>query len=364
MLRKWWVVAGLGAGLLIGLLGGLVGGGNYRATAILQVTSDSPDSNRVNQLAQSTAALAQSAGVLNEAAKSRGVAVADLRLRTTARSEQGTDMVEVTVSGASAASAMADANTVAEQVVANVQARSTGQLEQLQKGTEEAVTKYPLRDAEAELARRQSLGQSVGAAQSSAINSGTIVQVLDRADGAESLGLSPLLSMLIGLVGGGLVGSGAALTLNRGRLPLRGNEDIATLAPELALTSSRPATQATANFLGSSDRTLTVLALPGAETAAQQIARRSVAVGQERGNRVELVDAWEPGPNRFRAFAANGDEGLRQVVVCPADEACLDLAAGQESMSYLLVATAGTSLADVTDVAAALGTDKTDAIVV
>jgi hypothetical protein len=366
-LRWAWLASALAAGAVFGAwAAGSIGGADYRATTVLEIALTSDDSNRVAQLAQAAARLGESAAVMERAAAALGVSASDLRDRTQVSWEDGTDIVEVTVTAPSADAAVENTNAVAEAMRSVSAERAEERLQLLLSEGDRVLQDDVLSDAAAEEARKSGLGSAVAGRQDEALVSATLIDVLDPAEEAAQLGVPVPVGAALGGLGGLALAAAAAVTLPLTRRRVTGNDQLAMLAPALAGSSTHTVEEQAGRLLDGEAAGLVVLGMLGAEEAAGEVAARIARAVRLHEVGAELVDA-RAGLDARTLHALRrpapavlpGTPDAVHVVVCAADEQSLELVAGQSRLLTLVVTTPRTStIQQLRDVAAAVRTTK------
>ena len=204
--------------------------------------------------------------------------------------------------------------------------------------------------------------------QGAAIGSGTQVEVINPADRAEPSGITSPIGTVLGAFAGLALAAAAAAFLPVTRHRIRDNREIATLAPSLRLRSRRAAHEQAGRLMESGASTMAVLAMPGAEESARQLADRIVRVIGAHGLPAQLVDARQGLTSEHASVLRRGDRHLGddrlRVLVAPANEDTVELLSGQtEILSSLVAVPRRTRLEDIQDVATAVATTRPVAII-
>lgn len=368
-LRSKWLVLGTILGAVLGLVFALVfEAGRYTAETVLQVAPTQNESQRAAQLAQAVTVLAGSSAVLNEAAEATDVGAADLRRRTSVIWEDSTSIVTVAVQSRSSRDAQEQSTAVAEAIISQAAESSKVQLEAIREQATGALSTETLPDPTAEDARKSTLGNEVAQRQGAAIGSGTQIEIINPADRAEPSGITSPIGTVLGAFAGLALATAAAAFLPVTRHRIRDNREIAMLAPSLRLYSRRAAHEQAGRLMESHASTLAVLAMPGAEESARQLADRIVRVIGAHGLSAQLVDARQGLTSEQASVLRRGDrnpaDARLHILVVPADEDTVELLAGQtEVLSAVVSVPRRTRLEDIQDVASAVATTGPVAII-
>lgn len=368
-LRTKWIVLGAVLGAIAGLVFSLIfEAGRYTASTVLEVAPTATESQRAAQLAQAVNVFAGSSPVYNQAAEANDVTAADLRRRTKVVWEDGTSIITISVSARSSQAAQDQATSLADTVINLSESSTGGQRERLLRESQEVLARDVLTDPTAEQARKGSLGSAVADQQGGVIASGTQITVINPADTAEPSGLTAPLGSVLGAFAGLVLMAAAAVLLPVARHRIRNNREIATLAPSLQLRSRRAAHEQAGRLMESGARAMVILAMPGAEESARQLASRIVRVVAAHSLSAQFVDASD-GLTSGQASAlrrgeiVDGDTILR-VVAAPANEDTIELLAGQTDVLSSVVSVPNrTRLEDLQDVTSAVATTRPVAIV-
>lgn len=355
-LRWKWLAAGAVLGAVLGLLAGTFGGGQYKAVGTIEVRPSSPDSTSTTQAAQAVAQTGKSAAVLSAAAQKRGVSASDLAKRVTVRWVDGTGMVEISAQATGATSASADTNAVGEAIIAAGQTRSTTRLTTIRDRGNEVIANEPLLDPIAEDSRKSALGAALADQQGAALVAGTNVDFIDPATEGERVNLPLPVSLGLGLVGGVLLGALLALAIPIGRHKLASNRELLVLAPDLAHRSSRAAAEQAGRLVSERASGVVLLAMPGAERAAQQMSEQVARAVASRGLPVNIVNVTKPDDLTILNRSGLAGEPI-QVVVTGVDQETLSSVAGQSTVrSAVVAAPRASTLRDIAEVTSAVAT--------
>lgn len=368
-LRSKWLVLGTILGAIIGLVFSLMfESGRFTAETVLQVGAAQNESQRASQLAQAVTVLAGNSAVMNAAADETGVEPADLRQRTTVTWEDGTAIVTIAVKARSSQAAQEQSTAIADAIIEVGQNTSEEQLAKIQTQSADTLVQNVLADPIAEESRKGALGQEVAQRQGDAIGTGTQVEIINPADRAEPSGITSPIGTVLGAFAGLALAAAAAAFLPISRHRIRDNREIATLAPSLRLRSRRAAHEQAGRLMESNASTMAVLAMPGAEESARQLADRIVRVIGAHGLPAQLVDARQGLSSDQASVLRRGDRNVGddrlRVLVAPANEDTVELLAGQtEVLTSLVSVPRRTRLEDIQDVATAVATTRPVAIV-
>jgi len=370
-LARWtWAVAGLIIGALLGLLSAT--GGEWKATATLQINSSSSDPNALTSTGTSlqnevtadpVLAAAAKALTANARFKAAGCAPVDkdtIGAGVEALWTTGTSVVGVTaydpVTACAGMKASAIAHATAEQIKLDASSRIQGNQTDIVRALASATVGPPTSDEEK--ARRQALGQQAGTTQGSYLSTMQSVSVIDASVAVPS-GQDRNTSALLGAAGGAFLGALAAVAAGAGRRRPHSPRELQALAPDLTVRTTVQAGELAGRVLETGRRSVVVLALPDTRFAATQLGMAIAHHLRTHGATVALVDRvadqnassedrlWALRRDVRRNVPANFSADLL-VVVAGADEEALSLIAGQSDLLVSVVAKQRkTNLADI-----------------
>lgn len=341
----------LGGALLVALLALLAPTSHQStATAVMQMTNGDLDSLRTKQLGQTAERTLTSEAVITAAAAARGIDARALMERVTAKWENDTDVVSVTVTGDDPRATVEDVNAVAQAVATVGEQQTRGQLSQIQKESNDLLVSGSLRDAVAENARRSQLGTSVAGRQDAATATSTSLVLLDRAVEAQQAGLSRSVRLILGLTAGGLLAGAAAVLVPMSRRRVRTVREVSALSTDLKV---RPSSAAVGHMAGrlveSETKDLTVVALPEAGVDATTFAHDVASAVRDHGLSASVVNGLEREvgerlmrrEGRARVRLEHGTDVL--IVVVPDEDWALRLLRGQAGFRSAVVGVRGQS---------------------
>lgn len=296
--RPLWLVIGAAAGALLAAPFATVTG--YTASASLQLTNVGPEDSRIRQVGETAQQLVSSRPVIQFAAAARNVPFRDLNGRVSARWLADTPLVTVSATASDAATAVADANAVAEAVV-RVNARTgKDRLRQLRIQADEMLDGEALADKDADLARRSQLGSSVASRQDKIIADADGIAVLAPAVSATPSGLGWRTGGIAGMLGGFLLAALAAVLVGARGLRFRSEREIEALLPGAVVASSDQAAEVAGQLVESGQSCLAVVALPGAQAASGTFAAEVAEFVKGHGRSVTLIDTASLGSRGAR----------------------------------------------------------------
>lgn len=330
---------------IVGAVVGLVstGGGGYQATAGIEFSATGYDSLLVKQTGQTLARTAVSAPVTDAAA---GVPDSDLADRVSAEWETDTRVVNVTVTASTPEAAVAEANAVAQAVVATTEASIRERLTAAREGSNQLLNTETLDSPDAEEARRAQLGNSLGARQDAVSSESSALVVADPATEAAVSGLTRPMGAAIGLVAGLLLGGLLCMVLSVRGLRVNSVRTLRYLVPETRLSSPAEAAQLSGQIIESGLNCVAIVAMDGTEKQGVGLAADITQFVRANGRTVKQLG---PITKSDRAAALDllrrdvrddfrgrtGDDLL--VVVVSSDSEAAALLQGQSNLQVLVV---------------------------
>jgi hypothetical protein len=341
-LRWIWLLV---AGILGATLGGVAAGHQGQiASASLQVTNTSQDSQLAKQDAETVAREAESPRVLTAAAKTPGIQSSDLGGRVSGVSDQKTNLVKVSVNASSGVQAVALDNAVVDAVVQFRQADLASRMAEIRDQTAEVLRRDTLTDVAAEDARRAQLGTGLGQQQSALTVSAGSVQVFEHATAAGPAGIGRSLAAAFGSAAGVLLaGAGVVLVGVGGRLG--SVQQLTALAPDLTVRTPNHVAEFAGRLLDSGGTYLAVLALPGGRLPALGLAAEVADQLRLEKLTVALIDATSSADDRSRVLQRHAHVELATalesdviVATIDADDVSLAMLARRTTLMVIVVA--------------------------
>ena len=236
-IARWWVVV-----LVLVVLGAAAGFASsklspYKSDVLFRINTDSPDSTRVTQLAQTSVRLVDADRVYDSAAAQVGISSRDLRNKTVVGWISDSELITITVEGPTAEASQRYADAFAAAASAQVRDLAEGQLADSRNGTDAVLATGSLEDRVAEDARRQALGQATATRQDSALASAVLLTQIGGVSPAVHSGVSPVVGAFAGAAGGAAVGVLFALTLGARIGRVRRRSDVLSAVPSASVLS-------------------------------------------------------------------------------------------------------------------------------
>lgn len=338
----------LGLGAVLGLLlgAGLAGSSGFVAAAQVHFTNAGTDSVRVKQIGQTVAEQATAKSVLDRAAKARNGGAADLGSRTVATWTSDTELVAVKVHATTSDDAIADANAVADAMVAESEASINDQLVSARKESNSLLKNQQLDAVDAESARRSQLGSALAGRQDAISSQGGDLVVSDPATYAGPAGLTRPVGAAVGLVAGLLLAGFVALLLGARSLRAFSPRTLRAFVGADQVYGPAQAPQLAGEFLESDRTYLGIVSMEGAEEEASTLADEIAYFVRAQGLTVRVVEASEFTSReqsarytnraaRERVHSLSGTDRLIVVVDCDS-ESCAMLH-GQSDLAAIIV---------------------------
>ena len=284
-----WLLLPLALGLL-GLVGGLAAGMAARPSAqtLLLVQTGASDGAGIDLAVKSTALELNTVALYADATRSLRVDAQDLRRRTQIAATPDSQIVSVTVTAPSTEQAAREANALAESAIALNQQRVAAELEEVTAQTRNLIAGQPLRDADAEQARVERLGDSLGSTQSNLIVGTRHITLLQSAEDSR-LVPSPVLLGSMGLFAGTLLGLAGAVWLGSRRVTVRSAKDVRDLYP--ALPVIEPGDLDSVFMVDPPGGTVFVGGLQPKSSAVLEVSDRVGEILARQGYQVQLLDS-------------------------------------------------------------------------
>lgn len=332
---------------LVGAIGGFVLSGNegYQAQAMLQFSTQSPDSVVVKQTGQTLARRVLSGDILAIAETSTGAPAGSFAGKAKADWEQDSNLVAVTVNADSEAGAVARANALANAVVQVTESRVQSELAQAHDDSSKLLSADELPSPAAEDARQAQVGQSLATRQDAiAARSGSVV-VIDPAATATHAGITPVMGAAIGLVAGLLLGGLAAILLGVRGLRVMSSRSLRTLFPTYRITGAGESARLVGEILESGRECVAVVCPPGTRDAGIDLARDLTAFAGAHGHVVRNIGLVEDRSMALTTLTrdirrdVSGTIGADiMVVVVDTDTEAAHLLEGQSDFAAVVVA--------------------------
>jgi hypothetical protein len=305
-LKRWpWVVVAVAFGAALGFL--LSAGPQiYTATASLQVTANSTDSNRLKQVAQTVERTVQSATVVDAAAEARRLDPGDLAARLAVAWQTDTDVVDVTVRGDNPDDVVADVQAMTAALDDFYQTQTAEQVNAIRQQGNQLLSRGRLSDDAAEAARRGAIGNALASRQEAAAAGSTTVAVLDPGQEAVRAGLSQPLAIVIGGFAGGAAGIALALLVPFRRRTVRTVSDVETLVGTPAVPAEWGPAEVAGLMVQSERHDLAVVAMEGAEEKAAEFGAEVITVLRSHGLHGAVVQAFDEGAVDNARSGVNG----------------------------------------------------------
>lgn len=331
-------------GALIGLL--VAGNGGYQATATLEFSSDSQDSNVAKQTGQTLARTSTAQQVLAQAAGGLNTTATDLAGRVSAEWQIDTRLVNVTVTAPDQQAAVDAANAVANTVIGITQATQQAALTSALNNSSSVLSQQALPQAAAEDARQAQIGAALGLRQDAIVGDSSALTIADPAVEASTAGLSRGLGAAVGLAAGLLLGALAALLLGLRGLRVTSGRTVRALLPDTEIASEGQVAKLAGEFVETGCSTLAVVATAGTLPQSTKLAEELGAFLRAHGRTVTVVGP-ERVADRSGALALLGRDVRSDVPgqigtdllvpVVPADSDASGLLEGQSDLRALIV---------------------------
>lgn len=262
---------------MLGAIGGYLftaGVKDSAATATI-VFAVLPNSNR-DEVALEGATLQRTIApgwVLQNAATSLGEQQGDLEPRTKVTWQEGTRLLNITSTAETGDGAVKRANAVAAAAVAASDSARNQRLDAAVQESNLLLSELPLADPDAEVARRNQIGTSLGERQNEIQADSMSLIVISPAVKAKPVGLSKAKGTVVGLASGLLAGAILAVLVGtRGmRVPAPGG--MQRLAPDVKVLASSELSQIAGQLVEAGETLVVVIATRGASGSAVAVSK-------------------------------------------------------------------------------------------
>lgn len=331
-------------GAVVGLL--VTGNGGYQATATLEFSANSQDSNVAKQTGQTLARTTTAQQVLTQAATGLNTTATDLADRVASEWQVDTRLVNVTVTADEPQAAVDAANAVANTVISITQATQQAALANALTNSTSVLGQQSLPQPDAETARQAQLGAALGIRQDAIVGDAGALVLADPAVTAGGAGLSRGLGAAIGLAAGLLLGGLAALLLGLRGLRVSSGRTVRALLPDTEIASEGQVAKLAGEFLETEAATLAVVATAGTLPQSRRLADELASFLRAHGRTVTVIGP-ERVADRTAALALLGRDVRSDVAgqvgtdilvpVVPADSDAAALLEGQSDLRALVV---------------------------
>lgn len=326
--------------LVCAVLGAIVGfavtgGGGYQASAVIEYSVTSPDSNVAKQTGQTLARTAANQTVVDQAATQLQTTGADLAARLEAKWQTDTRLVTITVTAPDEQQAVNSANVVASTVITVAQAGRQAALNTALQDSTSVLNDQALPQPDAELARKTQLGAALGTRQDAIIGETNALSVTDPATTGTVAGLSRPIGLAIGLVAGLLLGGLAALLLGLRGLRVSSGRALRTLLPHTEVTSARQVARLAGECLDSRATTVAVVAAPGTLAQSKTVGEELASFVRAHGRSVTVVQP-EQVEDRAAALALLGHDVREDVLLQSGADLLIAVVAADSDAAALL----------------------------
>lgn len=233
--------------------------------------------------------------VLQRAATSLGEQPSDLEPRTTVAWQQGTRLLNVTATAATTDQAINRANAVADAAVAAADEARTKRLNAALQEANSLLADAPLADFDAELARRDQIGASLGERQNEIQAEAMSLIVVSPATEGTPIGLSTTKGTLVGLAAGLLTAAIIAVLVGSRGLRVPAPSAMRRLAPEIDVLSSEDLPRMAGELVETGESLVVVIAARGASLDGMAVSRELERLLTTQGKSVKVTSPGQGG---------------------------------------------------------------------